>query len=164
MIAVFILILMAGIIGIKISDILVRTRFKQSLKIIQQETEKLQLLALTYGSDMALSFFQEKGNWKLKIETNEAVLKPLQGRVISLKEVVKIDWYLDIPHSNASQYREPLRVAISSNGNLYPQGILQVQGKKEKAFLNLKYPLLVELNLSRESLFKQENHKMSVDK
>lgn len=136
MICLMVIAMVAGVMGIQVSRSLEASRFQNSVKLVKQEIEKLQMLALTFGSDMQLEVKREKGQFVLITRTDEAALKKLNGSKIVLKGVTEISW---------DDHDKVKPLDILANGRIVPKGVLGIRQGESRYYLDLRSPLQIKL-------------------
>lgn len=137
MVCLAIIAMLASVIGWQVKGSLDAVRFKSSAYIVKQEIEKLQMLALTFGSDMQLEIRKEEDQYVMVSTTDEAVLKKLNGKKTILEGVTKITW-------NQRLNVKPLYLSILSNGHIPQRGVLGLHQEDRGYFLDLGLPLQIK--------------------
>jgi len=139
------LVILAGIgcaVGFQIQGSLSHARFEASVKKVKHELEKLQILSLTYGSDMHVRLIDKQGKVALISRTDEAALSHLNNMHIPLDGVLAFDWEGKQKDSNVKQ----LDFDILSNGSTHPPFLLELKGKTRKLYIDMRSPLLITLS------------------
>lgn len=147
MICLMILASIAGALSFPIKESLSQARFENSCKKVKQELEKLQILALTYGSDMHVRFVEEKGKKFMISLIDEAALTRLNGLKIPLDHVLKLSWEENHNKETLSKVKQ-LDFDILSNGRTNPPLLLKFEGKHRTLYLDMCMPLLMRLSSS----------------
>jgi len=137
MVCLAIVAMIASVIGWQIKSSLDTSRFKSSASIVKQEIEKLQMLALTFGSDMQLEIRKEGDKYVMVSITDEAALKKLKGKKIVLEGVTKVTW-------NKQSNVKPLYLSILSNGRIVQNGVLGLHQEDRAYFLDMGAPLQIK--------------------
>lgn len=130
----------------QIKDSLEISRFHNSAKRIKQEIEKLQMLALTFGSDMQLTIKKEGDKFVAITRTDEAVLKQLNGSKMNLEGVFKVKW-------DGQEKVKPLD--ILSNGRIFPEGVLSIEREEKKYYLDFRLPIQIKFSQTYNAKLKR---------
>ena len=137
MVCLAIVAMVASVIGWQIKGSLDAARFKGSVYVVKQEIEKLQMLALTFSSDMQLEIRKEGDKYVMVSTTDEAVLKKLNGKKTVLEGVAKVTW-------NKRLNVKPLYLNILSNGRIPQRGVLGLHQEDRGYFLDMGAPIQIK--------------------
>jgi|GEM_PF-2576142 hypothetical protein len=129
---------LAGVLGWQAKDMVDLYQFRGYGKKLKEEFEKLQILALTYQSDMELELKKEKGVWKLSSKTEERALKKNFNRSHTLSLVEEVVW------NKKKTLREVF--VIFSTGQIDRKGVLEFRRKGESFYIDLSMPLPIQLS------------------
>lgn len=134
-ICISILAMVAGVVSIQIKKALDTSRFQNSVKQLYNELEHLQVLALTYRSDMRLEITKKDGKWIASMYSDEKTLQSMPNIVLS--GVSKLKW-------NKKEVRS-LSLDIYSSGHIEPKGVIGLITEESKVYIDLQSPLQIKI-------------------
>jgi hypothetical protein len=140
MICIVILGMVGGVLAWQAKDLVADFRFRGYARELKDELEKLQILAMTYRSDMKLELRKEEKRWKVISKTEEAALKKEVNCERSLPYLEEITW-------NGKE--EPVLVFdIFSTGRIEKKGVLKLVRGDAGMYVDLSMPLQIKLSKS----------------
>ncbi len=112
-----ILAIVGGVVGWQIQGLVSSYRFQSDVEELYSTLKKAQALSLTYQTDIELSLFQERGEWKYRLFTHEPFPKALfESRTKTLHGVRQVKF-------NNRSLHQSTTWTLFSRGSIDPRGI-----------------------------------------
>jgi hypothetical protein len=144
--------ILAFLIGTPAYQSIKYARFDKSCKLIISKLEELQILGLTYGSDMQLKFFEKKGKKYLMPRVHESALRSIDRKEYALEEIEQFIWHPISSKSGSSAPIDSFYIALYSTGRWESCGILEIKGVDQTLYLDLQQPLYFKLTRNRPAI------------
>lgn len=144
-ICIAILSLSGVFIGWQVKGAIEHERFESSLQRLESELHTLQLLSMSYQTDLSLTLSFKEGKALYQITTDDPILsfgtslkdtpeRPLGG-ILSFK----------LPKKPENQ---KIQFTFFSSGRIIPQDIVEIKGKRGSVWLDLRQPLQIKIEES----------------
>ncbi len=139
--AVAILVVIAGVLGWHIHQIVSMHRFHHQVDQLTLELRKLQTLALTYQTDIELKIYSKGNQFHYSISSDSPIqsIKPaLEQNLPNVRQVLL---------NNSNQ--QTIQLKVSSTGAIEPKGIIKfyqaADNQDQGLWLDFRQPLLIKL-------------------
>jgi prepilin-type N-terminal cleavage/methylation domain-containing protein len=130
--------LLGGVVGFKIKGTVAHHRFRNRVNQIEQTLRELQILALTYRTDMSLDLFQQKEKWVARVNVEEPKLQFLNQKKIDLS---------DLSINAGPDAVKKIHLDVLSSGRiLSPCSVICFQHGKDSRFLDLRLGLHIKVH------------------
>jgi prepilin-type N-terminal cleavage/methylation domain-containing protein len=135
-VALSVLLLAAGVIGWNVKGAMDRHRFLASVDQFAIQLRELQVLALSYQSDMEVEFSRKGEMISYRRKSDEPLTILDRGRV-SLDGVSEVLFN--------GKKKDTFKLNVLSTGRIEPSGILHFKQKEENLWVDFSTPLLVKI-------------------
>lgn len=140
--AVAILVVIAGVLGWHIHQIVSVHRFHHQVDQLTLELRKLQTLALTYQTDIELKIYHKDNQFHYTVSSDSPIqfIKPaLEQNLPNVRQVLL---------NNSNQ--QMIQLKVSSTGAIEPKGIIKFyqapDNQEQGLWLDFRQPLLIKLS------------------
>lgn len=117
-------------------------RFQKEVTDLYQALKTAQMIAITYETDLTLSFKQKKGKWIYQLQMDEP-LKGIDRKEHVLKQVKKLS--LD-----DKVRQKPFELTINPSGRIDPQIKLTFIDDEDKRTIDMKIPIQIVLKQEKK--------------